>query len=125
VPFETPVGLKACPSPPHTLSPSFNPSQENSTKGSPYRESAIEPSLHNAKDKVALAALIDWDAGGFNDLGIFLIPLIHRDDPPRSMKRFGLCWHEMFFRARGSRHRRIPKLRFRTCNVRSGMILKL
>jgi hypothetical protein len=60
------------------------------------------------KRKFALAALIDRDVGGFNEIDIFLIPLIHMDDPPGTMKRFGLCWHEMFSGARGSRHRPIP-----------------
>ena len=98
MPFETPVGLKACPSPPtHTVF-FAQPFPGKLDEGQPlaFSESAIEPSLHSAKDKFALAALIDRDSGSFDEIELFLIPLIHLDDQPRSMNGFALCWHEMF-----------------------------
>ena len=72
MPFEIPVGLKACPSPAtHTVA-FAQPLPGKLDEGQPlkFRESAIEPSLHSAKDKFALAAPIDRDVGSFDEIEI-------------------------------------------------------
>ena len=65
------------------MSPSLNlPRKLDERQPVAFRESAIEPSFYSTKEEFTLAVFIDRDMGGFDEIEIFLIPLIHVDDPP-------------------------------------------